>query len=154
GGRPLIGHHLQALVRAGITEVAINAAWLAGQLQAALGDGSDYGLRIRYSVEVPGALDTGGGVRAALPLLGDEPFLLVSADVFTDFDYAHLRDAAVPERGARVVLVDNPPHHPDGDFGLQGDCLTETGLRQTYAGIGLYCPRLFAAEPRTRFPLV
>src|SRR5699024_4595119 len=124
------------------------------QLQAALGDGRHYGLRIRYSVEVPGALDTGGGVRAALPLLGDAPFLLVSADVFTDFNYARLRHAAMPECGARIVLVANPPHHPGGDFGLQGDRLTTSGPRYTYAGIGVYCPRAFAVEQRPRFPLV
>src|SRR5690625_3881728 len=154
GGQPLIGYHLRALAYAGITEVVINAAWLAGQLQAALGDGRNYGVRIRYSIEVPGALNTGGGVRAALPLLGQAPFLLVSADVFTDFDYTRLCHAAIPERGARVVLVDNPPHHPGGDFGLQGDRLTTAGPRYTYAGIGLYCPRLFADERPVRFPLV
>src|SRR5699024_6407413 len=90
GGKPLIEHHLAALRRAGINEVVINAAWRAGDIQAALGDGRAYDLRIRYSVEQPGGLDTGGGVRAALPLLGNAPFLLVSADVFTDFDYASL----------------------------------------------------------------
>lgn len=154
GGEPLIGHHLRALARAGVTDVVINAAWLAGQLQAALGDGRGYGLRIRYSVEVAGALDTGGGVRAALPLLGPAPFLLVSADVFTDFDYARVVSSTVPEHGARIALVDNPPHHRDGDFGLQGERLTTAGSQYTYAGIGLYCPQLFAAEQRLRFPLV
>lgn len=153
GGRPLIGHHLTALARAGITDIVINAAWRAGQLQAALGDGRDYGVRLRYSVEVPGALDTGGGVRAALPLLGQAPFVLVSADVFTDFDYAGLCGARIPAGGARLVLVDNPAHHPHGDFGLAGDRLTSRPPRYTYAGIGMYCPALFASEPRARFAL-
>lgn len=153
GDRPLIGHHLIALARCGITDIVINAAWHAGQVQAALGDGRAYGVHIRYSVEAPGGLDTGGGVRAALPLLGGSPFLLVSADVFTDLDYARLCSQGVCADGARLVLVDNPPHHPDGDFGLQGDRLTMAAPRYTYAGIGLYDPRLFATERRTRFPL-
>lgn len=153
GGRPLIAYHLIALRRAGVTDVVINAAWLAGQIQAALGDGHGYGLRIRYSVEVPGELDTGGGVRAALPMLGDKPFLLISADAFVDFDYGRLCVGEAVEDGVRLVLVDNPPHHPDGDFGLQGDCLTATAPRYTYAGIGLYAPSLFQARTEWCFPL-
>lgn len=153
GGQPLIGHHLAALARAGITDVVINTAWRSGQIQTALGDGRDYGVRIRYSVETPGELDTGGGVRAALPLLGQTPFLLISADVFTDFDYAQLCSRRASEDGARLVLVDNPPHHPDGDFGLNSERLTTQAPRYTYAGIGVYGPQLFAVERRLRFPL-
>lgn len=152
GGRPLIVHHLLALARAGITEVVINAAWRAGQIQAALGDGRDYGVRIRYSVEVPGALDTGGGVRAALPLLGQAPFMLVSADVWSDFDYARLYRREVAAQGAHLVMVDNPEHNPAGDFGLMDGRLTNTDPRYTYAGIGLYSPGLFKGD-ETRFSL-
>lgn len=153
GGQPLIGHHLAALARAGIRDVVINAAWRAGDIQAALGDGSAYGLRIRYSVERPGGLETGGGVRAALPLLGGAPFLLISADVFTDFDYAALCAQPLPDAGVRVVLTANPPHHPQGDFGLEGERLTDTVPRYTYAGIGVYAPQLFAGAVGARFGL-
>lgn len=153
GGCALIEHHLHALACAGIHEVVINAAWRAGQIQAALGDGRNFGMRIRYSLEVPGALDTGGGVRAALPLLGREPFVLLSADVFTDFDYAALCRARVPRHGLHLVLVDNPQHHPEGDFALDHGRLTQTGPRYTYAGIGVYAPALFADMVDTRFAL-
>lgn len=153
GGRPLIVHHLRALARAGITDVVINTAWQAGQIQAALGDGRRFGVCIRYSVEVPGQLDTGGGVRAALPLLGSAPFLLLSADVFTDFDYTALCRRRCPQQGMDVVLVDNPAHHPAGDFGLAGARLGDVGPRYTYAGIGVYSPALFRAMHAARFPL-
>lgn len=149
----LIERHLLALAQAGIHEVVINAAWRAGQLQAALGDGRDFGLRIRYSVEVPGALDTGGGVRAALPLLGAEPFVLLSADVFTDFDYAMLRRVRLSRGGVHLVLVGNPAHHPDGDFGLDHGRLTPAEPRYTYAGIGVYSPALFTRMAEARFAL-
>lgn len=153
GGRPLIVHHLLALAHAGVTEAVINLAWRAGQIQAALGDGRDFGIRIRYSIEVSGALDTGGGVRAALPLLGQAPFLLLSADVFTDFDFARLCRRACPPGWAHVALVDNPAHHPAGDFGLDGDRLAQAEPRYTYSGIGVYSPELFTAGQAARFPL-
>lgn len=153
GGRPLIGHHLAALAAAGFDEVVINVAYRGDQVMAALGDGRAHGLRIRYSVEPPGALDTGGGVRNALALLGDAPFALISADVFTDFDYARLADVAVED--AHVVLVDNPAHHVDGDFGLDIDGrLLDVAPRWTYAGIGVYAPALFRAVDAECFPLV
>lgn len=153
GGRPLIVHHLWALASAGMTDVVINVAWQAGRIQAALGDGRRFGMRLRYSVELPGQLDTGGGVRAALPLLGDAPFLLLSADVFTDFDYAALCRRRCPQRGVDVVLVDNPRHHPAGDFGLHGARLGDAGPRYTYAGIGVYTPALFRDARSVCFPL-
>lgn len=154
GGQPLIVYHLQALARAGITEVVINAAWRAGQIQATLGDGRRWGVRIHYSIEMPGGLETGGGVRAALPLLGGEPFLLISADTYTDFDFVRLGRQPLPVRGVRLVLVDNPAHHPTGDFGLEGERLTAGEPRLTYAGIGLYSPALFNDRSLARFPLV
>ncbi|HLQ85004.1 MAG TPA: nucleotidyltransferase family protein [Salinisphaeraceae bacterium] len=153
GQRALIEHHLLALARAGFKEVIINIAWHAGQIQAALGNGRRFGLRIHYSLETAGALDTGGGVRAALPLLGKAPFLLVSADTFTDFDFARLREPAVVAGSARVVLVDNPPHHHAGDFALQGGCVSNAPRQYTYAGIGVYAPDLFARESEPSFPL-
>lgn len=153
GGRPLIGHHLAALAAAGFDEVVINVAYRGDQIRAALGDGRAQGLPIRYSVEQPGALDTGGGVRNALAMLGEAPFAVISADVFTDFDYARL--VGVAGEGAHVVLVDNPAHHVDGDFGLDAHGrLVEAPPRRTYAGIGVYAPALFRAVEAQRFPLV
>lgn len=157
GGQPLIGHHLSALARAGFEEVVINVAYLGEQIVDTLGDGRDWGLRIAYSRETPGELDTGGGIRQALALLGERPFALISADVFTDFDYAGLR--RVDDGCAmHAVLVDNPPHHPNGDFGLVDDGrsarLVDTAPRLTYAGVGVYAPRLFARIEQKRFPLV
>lgn len=152
GGKPLIAHHLHGLAAAGFDDVVINVAYRGDQIMAALGDGADYGLRIRYSVEEPGALDTGGGVRAALDLLGDAPFALISSDVFTDFDYGRLRGA--PAAPVHVVLVDNPEHHADGDFGLRDGHLVDAPPRWTYAGIGVYVPRLFHEIALQRFALV
>lgn len=153
GGKPLIAYHLEALARADVCDVVINVAWLGDQIRTTLGDGRDFGLRIRYSTETPGALDTGGGVRAALPLIGDAPFMLISADVFTDYDYGEL-PRTVPGHGAHLVVVDNPAHHPQGDFGLDAGRLTDTAPRYTYAGIGVYAPQLFEAPREVRFPLV
>lgn len=151
GARSLIGHHLVALAAAGFEDVVINVAWRSRQIIDTLGDGRDWGLRLHFSEETPGALDTGGGVRNALSLLGEAPFALISADVFTDFDYARLRE----QRDADVhcVLVANPPHHPDGDFGLAGSQLVDAAPRLTYAGIGVFDPARFAARDVQRFAL-
>ncbi len=154
GGRSLIGHHLAALADAGFADVVINVAYRGEQIIDTLGDGEHWGLTIRYSRETPGALDTGGGIRNALALLGEAPFALISADVFTDFDYRRLRQVDL-EAGLHAVLVDNPPHHPDGDFGLGSDGRLNSGPPcWTYAGIGVYAPALFADPSSARFPLV
>ncbi|MCC7462184.1 MAG: nucleotidyltransferase family protein [Gammaproteobacteria bacterium] len=152
-GQPLIAWHLIALARAGVREVVINLSWLGEQIRAVLGDGAGYGVAIRYSDEGPEPLETGGGIWRALPLLGPEPFLLVNADVFTDFDLAglHAPHAAL----AHLVLVPNPPHHPQGDFALDGGVLREQGpQRHTYAGIGVLHPDLFRGCSAGRFPLL
>lgn len=151
-GAALVEHHLHALAAAGFAEVVVNTAWLGERIEAALGDGRAYGLRIRYSRETPGALDTGGGVRNALPLLGEGEFAVINADILTDFDYARLRRPLSADAEARLVLVPNPPHHPAGDFGLDGDRVTSTP-RHTFAGIGVYRPRLFADYGCERFGL-
>ena len=148
-GQPLIECRLQALAAGGFDELVINHAWLGEQIVARLGDGSAWGLQIRYSAEEQ-PLETGGGILRALPLLGDEPFLLVNGDVFSDFPFARLRR---PLAGlAHLVLVDNPAHHPAGDFILnEGLARSEgPGQRLTYSGIGVLHPRLFDGAPHPR----
>ncbi len=151
-GKPLIVHHLERLARAGVREVVINLAWLGEQIRAALGDGSRFGLSIRYSEEGAQALETGGGIFQALPWLAPGPFLVVNADVFTDFDFSTL--AIAPDAWAQLLLVPNPPQHPAGDFGLDAGHVTEaSGARWTYSGIGLYTAALFDGCEPGRFPL-
>jgi N-acetyl-alpha-D-muramate 1-phosphate uridylyltransferase len=152
-GRPLIVHHLHALRAAGITDLVINTGHLGGQLPAALGDGRAWGVRITWSPEPPDALETGGGIFQALPRLGSEPFLVVNGDVWTDYPFARL--PAVLPGLAHLVLVDNPPHHPAGDFALTADGrVAEAGAaRLTYSGISVLRPELFADCAPGRFPL-
>lgn len=140
-GKPLIVWHLDRLAAAGVRKVVINTSHLAEQFPANLGDGSRWGLHIDYAFEGPEPLETGGGMLHALPLLGSEPFLAINGDIHTDFDLASL--PAAPEGLAQLVLVDNPPHHPEGDFHLSGDgTISADGPRLTFAGIGVYRPRI------------
>lgn len=155
GGKRLIEYHLERLAGAGFREVVINTAWLGDMIEAALGSGARFGLDITYSHERPDALETGGGIFRALPLLAPEPFLLVNGDVWTDIDFAALR--RVPPAGslAHLVLVRNPPQHPRGDFVLENGLVSEgEGQRQTYSGIGIYRPELFAGCEPGKFPLL
>ncbi len=150
GGKPLIVWHLEKLAAAGIRDVVVNVSWLAGQFPAALGDGERWGLRIRYSQEGATPLETGGGMLHALPLLcgdgghvdPDLPFLAVNGDIWTDFDFARL--PREPDGDAYLVLVDNPAHNPGGDFALtpDGRLHSDGTPRLTFAGIGIYRPRL------------
>jgi MurNAc alpha-1-phosphate uridylyltransferase len=152
GGRRLIEHHLDALVRAGFRDVVVNLAHRGQQIREALGDGAAYGLRIQYSDESPEALETGGGILKALPLLGEGPFLVVNGDVWTDYPFPARE---LPEsRLAHLVLVDNPTHHPEGDFHLDDGRLSNAGgPRLTFAGIGYYRAALFAGCRQGAFPL-
>ena len=151
GGKPLIQHHIERLAAAGIRELVINHAHLGKQIEAALGDGSEFGVEIRYSPEEP-ALETGGGIFRALPLLGPEPFLVVNGDVWTDVDLAGLAIDAGDL--AHLVLVDNPSHNPKGDFVLIDDRVQSEGApRLTFSGIGLYRPELFDGQTPGAFPL-
>ncbi|MBI4696887.1 MAG: nucleotidyltransferase family protein [Gammaproteobacteria bacterium] len=151
-GRPLIEHHLERLRSAGITEVVINVSYLGDQIEARLGDGGRFDLAIRYSREPGAALETGGGIRRALSLLGDAPFLVVNSDVCTDFDFRTL--PARPAGLAHLVLVPNPDHHPRGDFALHGDRVsTDETSRHTFSGIAIYRPVLFDGIAEERFPL-
>ena len=152
GGRPLIAHLLERLARSGCTEVVVNVSHHAGMIERELGDGTRYGVRIVYSREAQ-PLETGGGIAFALPLLGDGPFLVVNSDVYCDFDFARLATpAAALARGrglAHLVLVDNPPHHPRGDFALTAGKVSAEGTsRLTFSGIGVYAPALFAGVAR------
>lgn len=149
GGKALIEWQIERLVAGGFDELVVNHSHLGAAIEAALGEGSRYGARIVYSHE-PRALETAGGVAQARHLLAEEPFAVVSADIYTDFDYARLaaplRDiAANPARhAAHFVLVDNRPWHPAGDdMGLEGDLVRRPAPRLTYGNIAVFHPELF-----------
>jgi len=145
GGRPLIVWHLERLAASGFRDVVINHAHLGTQIEAALGDGSRFGLHIRYSPEPPGALETAGGIARALPLLGNEPFLVVNGDIWCDWDFRRAHSLAA--RHAHLVFVDNPPQHAGGDFCLDGETVRYAsagiGPTLTYAGTGVFSPDFF-----------
>jgi MurNAc alpha-1-phosphate uridylyltransferase len=143
GGKPLIAWHLEKLAAIGVRDVVVNTSWLAEAFPRALGDGARWGLRLHYSHEGGTPLETGGGIHHALPLLGDAPFIAVNGDIWTDFDFAAL--PREPAGEAHLVLVDNPPQHPAGDFVLDGTSVrdAEDAPRLTFAGIGVYRPGLF-----------
>jgi len=150
-GKALIEYHIEALRRAGVETLVVNHAHLGGRIKAALGSGARYGVRILYSPEPEGALDTGGGIHKALPLLGDDPFIVVNGDIWTDYPFTSLSE---PAGLAHLVLVDNPPHHADGDFALSGREVVDDGEGAlTFSGIGVYRPALFAELAPGRFPL-
>lgn len=152
GGQTLIERHIHALRRAGVKEFVVNTAHLGERIETALGDGSAYSAVIAWSREPEGALETGGGIFNALPLLGSEPFLVVNADIWTDFPFESVLND--PAGLAHLVMVDNPPHHPDGDFSLFDGLLSQRGPRMlTFSGIGVYRPELFAGCQPGSFPL-
>lgn len=159
-GKPLIQYHLENLAASGITEIVINVAYLGDQIEALIGDGSQWGVNIEYSRETV-ALDTGGGVQKALSLLGVEPFITINADVWTDFSYAHLMHLQ-PSK-AHLVLVDNPAHNVAGDFTLTGghenndstvhNKNTMNGKVLTFAGVSVLNAALFDGIVPGIFPL-
>ncbi len=154
GGKALIVHHLERLAAAGFGDVVINLGWLGEQISSALGDGASFGLNIHYSPEPPGALETAGGIVQALPLLGDSPFLVVSGDILCDFPFERLigHDSVGL---AHLVMVDNPDHHPRGDFCLAGDGRLgiDSGPCLTFSGIAVYRPEMFTELAPGRRPL-
>jgi len=158
GGRPLIEHHLERLAQAGFREIVINLAHLGDMIRDTLGNGSAWGVNIHYSQEPPGALDTGGGIGQALPLLGESPFTVINGDIFSQYPLARLR--AIKCSHAHLVLVPNPEHNPDGDFVLQGGHVYQdaAGLdaqeRYTFSGISVYHPRFFAAATGGKYSVV
>jgi MurNAc alpha-1-phosphate uridylyltransferase len=142
GGKPLILWHLEKLAAIGVRDVVVNTSWLADQFPQQLGDGSRWDLRLHYSYEGATPLETGGGMCNALTLLGDGPFLALNGDIWTDYDFGRL--PREPRGDAHLVLVDNPPQHPHGDFALHDGLVASDGEpRLTFAGIGLYRPALF-----------
>jgi len=151
-GKPLLQYHLEALARAGFGDIVINHGPQGARIEAAFGTGERFGVRIRYSAEGEIPLDTGGGILKALSLLGTAPFLVVNADVHTDFDFATL--PREPAGLAHLVLVDNPSHHPEGDFALHGHRVRTTGpVLFTYAGIAVFRPELLRDRSERIFPL-
>jgi len=140
-GVPLIEHHVRRLAASGVAEIVINLSYRGTQIRERLGDGGRFGLSIAYSEEGEPALETGGGIVQALPLLGSEPFLLVNSDIYTEFDFATL--IARPELA--LVLVPNPPHNPKGDFGIDAaGRVSAAAPLWTYAGIAVFSSRMFA----------
>lgn len=152
-GKPLIEYHLEALAAAGFREIVINRGHLGERLPEALGDGARWGVTIHWSVEPPEALETGGGLHQALPLLGNGPFLAVNGDIWTDYPFVRLRSVKCDY--AHLVMIPNPPHNPNGDFRLAGGRLHADGEpKLTYSGIAVYHPRLFAGCEPGRFSVV
>ncbi len=153
GGETLIAHQVRCLVRAGFDDIVINVCYMASSIIDALGDGSRYGAKIEYSYEHEvGGLETGGGVYQALPLLGDEPFLVTSADIYTDFPYENLHHPM--NAAAHLVLVPNPPYHAQGDFALdEQGAITLQGDKRNYAGIGVITRELFDNVTERRFSI-
>ena len=152
GGKALIVRHLEALAQTGFTEVVINLAWLGEQIRQTLGSGERWGRQIRYSAEPPGALETAGGIIHALPLLDDQPFLLISADVLCDYPLHHLADRKLAGLG-HLILVNNPAHHRSGDFAIAADDRLRSGGGLTFSGLAKLDPGLFAGLPAGRRPL-
>ncbi len=152
GGKPLIVWHIERLRVAGFIQIVINTAWLAERLESSLGDGSDYGVSLEYSRERNAALETGGGIFHALPLLGAQPFVVINGDVWMDYDYNKL-PKQLPGL-AHLVLVNNPDHNPQGDFALEKGWVHSSGeARLTFSGLGLYAPELFDDCKAGAFPL-
>lgn len=154
GGRALIDWHLGNLAALGVREIVINVSWLADRLVEHCGDGRGHGVSIRYSREEE-PLETAGGIIRALPLLGDDPFLVINADIWTDFPLGGLLARCLRPGDAHLVLVPNPAHHPGGDFSLVGDEVV--GRRDealTFAGVGLYHPGFFSGYADGRRPLL
>ena len=152
-GKPLIVHHLENLSRNGFKDVIINIAHLGYKIPEALGDGSCWGLDIIYSDEQEsGALESLGGIVKALPLLGDEPFLVVNGDIFCDYEFKS--DFDLSEKMAHLILVPNPPHNEKGDFGLEGSLVcNKSDDMVTFSGIGYYNPKIFTNSEPTKAPL-
>jgi len=155
GGKPMIVHHLEKLAAAGFKEVVINLGHLGHKIPEALGDGSSWGLSIAYSDEGPDPLETGGGLAKALPLLGDEPFLLVNGDVWSDLDFSTIPTSLAENDLATLYLVQKPGWREKGDFSLSKSRVVESERPEyLYAGIALYHPKILDEAKVEKFSIV
>ncbi len=147
GKHRIIEYTLYSLAKAGFTDIVINTAYLSEQFPAALGDGSKYGVRIKYTVEGVNGLETAGGIINALPLLGDAPFLVVNGDIWTDYPFDALRSFKLEDSMlGHLIMVNNPEHNSNGDFALHSSLIQQQGADKfTYSGIAIYHPDLFAS---------
>ena len=157
GGKPLIVWHIEKLQKMGVQEIVINTAWLGEKLADALGDGSQFGVKILWSHEGEG-LETAGGIINALPLLGNEPFILVNGDVWTTMDFAPLLNVQLQDDLAHLVLVENPVQHPQGDFTLAATKAytfeqARSGENLTYSGVAVMHPQMFNGLESGKRPL-
>ena len=157
GGKPLIVWHIEKLQKIGVQEIVINTAWLGEKLADALGDGSQFGVKILWSHEGQG-LETAGGIIKALPLLGNEPFILVNGDVWTTMDFAPLLNVQLQDDLAHLVLVENPIQHPQGDFILAANKAytfeqARSGENLTYSGVAVMHPQMFDGLESGKRPL-
>lgn len=158
GGTSLLHRHIAGLRLAGVDQIVINLGWLGEKIRAALGDGSALGVHIEYSEEGWPALESGGGIHHALPLLGNRPFLVVNGDVYADYPWPHLVERAralPPGQLAHLVMVPNPPHNPAGDFALvDGQVRNGSEARRTFSGISIHRPQMFAGCRPGHFPML
>ena len=151
GGQALIEYHLYALAKAGVQDVVINYSWLGEKLVNALGKGDRYNINIQYSAEPGQPLETAGGIIQALPLLGDDPFIVVNGDIWTDYNFATLPESLTSD--AYLVLVKNPQHHPKGDFAIDENHYLLDRPEYTFSGISVFTPRFFTMLDRRVVPL-
>lgn len=144
GGKPILQHHIERLASIGVTDIVINTSWLAKKIEDYFGDGTQYGVNISWSRE-PEPLETGGGICNALPLLGEQPFILINGDIWTDFPILSLADHQLTEgQSAWLVMVENPQHNPKGDFGLVDGLVSyQSEAKFTFSGISIFRPQLF-----------
>lgn len=152
-GKPLIEYHLEKLGKIGVKEVVINYAWLGEQFEARLGDGEQFGIKITYSPEPQGGLETAGGIINALQILGDKPFIVVNGDVYTDYDFSLLPPTLSPGLLAHLVLVPTPSFKTQGDFGLTELGQVRAQGEHTFSGISLLAPQLFSGAKRGKVAL-
>ena len=153
-GKCLIEYQIEALVKAGITELVINHAWLGKQIPTYLKNGEKYNCNIKYSAEPVDAYETAGGIIHALDLLNDDCFIVVNSDVWCDFDFTQLTQIKLDDKLAHLILVNNPPHNPTGDFALSAGLLNlQQEQKYTFSGIGLYHKDLFAGNHQMPLPL-
>ena len=158
GGKPIIQHIIEDLASAGFNDLVINHAWLGEQVEQMFGNGSQFGARIEYSAEGE-PLETAGGIIKALPLLGEDPFVIVNGDIWTDYSFSTLEKYSDMEQLAHLVMVDNPLHHPEGDYVLKTNCLSlkdsshSKARALTYSGIAVLHPALFSNLPVQKLAL-